>query len=359
MAAMARKATKPLRPLVEGPSAWIGAEMARKPETWTYTLSAIEIAEIEAARSTLAASDMDITGIRRGDFPLPTLGVRLDDMRKELLRGRGFVLIRGLPVEDRPIGESATAFLGIGAYFGSPRSQNAKGHVLGHVRDLGLSAEKDPTVRIYQTTERQTFHTDSCDVVALLCLKTAKSGGLSSITSSMSIYNIMAQRRPDLARRLFEPFSTDRRGEVPDGKRPFFDIPVFNDHKGYLSVIYARRYIQSGQRFAEARRLSDLDSEALDYLDSLANDPELRLDMEFRPGDIQLLHNHTILHDRTAYVDWDEPERKRHLLRLWLSPSDARPLPDVYAERYGSTTPGDRGGIICRGTRLQAPLQVT
>jgi TfdA family taurine catabolism dioxygenase TauD len=359
MDAVAENAMKPLAPLVDAPSAWIGAEMARKPETWTYTLSPRELAEIEAARSTVAASGMDIAGIQRGDFPLPTLGARLDDMHKELLHGRGFVLIRGLPVGNRPTGESATAFLGIGAYFGGPRSQNAKGHVLGHVRDLGLSAEKDPTVRIYQTTERQTFHTDSCDVVALLCLKTARSGGFSSITSSMSIYNIMARRRPDLARCLFEPFSTDRRGEVPEGKKPFFDIPVFNDHKGYLSVIYARRYIQSGQRFEGARRLSNVDLEALDYFDSLANDPDLRLDMEFRPGDIQLLHNHTILHDRTAYVDWNEPERKRHLLRLWLSPPDARPLPDVYAERYGSITPGDRGGIICKGTRPHAPLQPT
>jgi hypothetical protein len=227
------------------------------------------------------------------------------------------------------------------------------------VRDLGLSAEQDPTVRIYQTTERQTFHTDSCDVVALLCLKTAKSGGLSSITSSMSIYNIMAQYRPDLAKRLFTPFSTDRRGEVPEGKKPFFDIPVFNDHAGYLSVIYAGRYIQSAQRLAEARRLSDLDLEALDYFDGLANDSDLRLDMEFRPGDMQFLHNHTVLHDRTAYVDWDEPERKRHLLRLWLAPPEARPLPNVYAERYGSTTPGDRGGIICKNTCLHAPLQAT
>jgi hypothetical protein len=173
----------------------------------------------------------------------------------------------------------------------------------------------------------------------------------------MTIYNLMAQHRLDLARRLFEPFSTDRRGEVPEGKKPFFNIPVFNDYKGNLSVIYARRYIQSGQRFAEARRLTDLDLEALDYFDVLANDPKLRLDMELRPGDMQFLHNHTILHDRTAYVDWDDPDRKRHLLRLWLAPDDARPLPDVYAERYGSTTPGDRGGIICKGTQLHAPLQ--
>ncbi len=347
----------PPRPLVEGRSAWVGAEMAKRSDEWIYRLSAQEIAEIEAATAAVRARGLDIAAIRREDFDLPTLGPTLIRLRDEVIGGRGFVLLRGLPVEGRPIAESATAYWGIGTWFGNARSQNAKGHVLGHVRDLGLSAEKDPNVRIYQTTERQTFHTDSCDIVALLCLKTAKRGGLSSIVSSMTIYNVMATRRPDLVRRLFQPFATDRRGEVPPGRKPYFEIPVFNDYEGFLSVIYARRYIESAQRFPDARRLTPEDREALDMFDSLANDPELRLDMEFRPGDMQFLHNHTLLHDRTAYEDWDEPEKKRHLLRLWLAAPNARPLPPVYAERYGTVTIGDRGGIICEGTKLHAPLQ--
>ena len=347
----------PPRPPIEGPSAWIGADMAQRSSEWIYRLSAAEIAEIEAAVAGVQARGLDIAAVGRADFPLPTLGPVLDRLRDELLNGRGFVLIRGLPVEGRPIAASATAYWGIGTYFGNARSQNAKGHVLGHVRDLGLSAEKDPNVRIYQTTERQTFHTDSCDIVGLLCLKTAKEGGLSSIVSSMAIYNEMAKRRPDLVGRLFQPFPTDRRGEVPEGKAPFFEIPVFNDYQGHLSVIYARRYIDSAQRFPEARRLTPEDIAALDLFDDLANDSRLRLDMEFRPGDMQFLHNHTLLHDRTAYVDWDEPEKKRHLLRLWLAAPDARPLPPVYAERYGSVTIGDRGGIICKETTLHAPLE--
>ena len=266
------------------------------------------------------------------------------------------MLIRGLPVEGRPIADSAAAYWGIGTYFGNARSQNAKGHLLGHVRDLGL-ATSDPNVRTYQTTERQHFHTDSCDIVGLLCLKTAKSGGLSSLTSSMAIYNEMARRRPDLVARLFRPFPTDRRGEVPAGKKPFFEIPIYNDHAGYLSVLYSRPYIHSGQRFPEARRLEPEDIEALDLFDELANDADLRLDMQLRPGDMQFVHNHTILHDRTAFEDWPEPEKKRHLLRLWLAAPGARPLPPIYAERYGSVTVGDRGGIICPDTRLHAPLE--
>ena len=345
---------RPPRPRIEGSSAWIGAGLAQRPEEWVYRLSPVEIAEIEAAVA--AQHGRDVATLRRGDFRLPTLGPVLDRLRAEVLNGRGFVLIRGLPVEGRPIAESAAAYWGIGSYFGNARSQNAKGHVLGHVRDLGMSS-KDPKVRIYQTTERQNFHTDSCDIVGLLCLKAAKSGGLSSLTSSMSIYNAMADRRPDLLARLFVPFATDRRGEVPEGKLPWFDIPVFNDYAGSLSAIYAPHYVRSSQRFPEARRLTAEDLQALAMFDRLAEDPQLRLDMELRPGDIQFVHNHTTLHDRTAFEDWPEPEKKRHLLRLWLASPGARLLPPVYAERYGSVTTGDRGGIICPGTRLHAPLE--
>jgi hypothetical protein len=348
--------TMPPRPLVEGPSAWIGRDLRAREDEWIYPLSAAEIAEIETATAAVRARGLDLAEISRADFPLPGLGPKLDRMREEILDGRGFVLIRNLPVEGRPIADSATAYWGVGTYFGKARSQNAKGHLLGHVRDLGL-ATSDPNVRTYQTTERQHFHTDSCDIVGLLCLKTAKRGGLSSLTSSMAIYNEMARRRPDLVARLFRPSPTDRRGEVPAGKKPFFEIPIYNDYRGYLSVLYSRPYIHSSQRFPEARRLEPEDIAALDLFDELANDPDLRLDMQLRPGDMQFVHNHTILHDRTAFEDWPEPERRRHLLRLWLAAPGARPLPPIYAERYGSVTVGDRGGIICPGTRLHAPLE--
>lgn len=342
------------RPLVTGPQAWIGAELAKRPAEWTYTLSADEIGEIQTNVAHLRGRDT--ASVTNAEFPLPTLGPALDRLRDEILNGRGFVLLRGLPVTDRPIADSAMAYWGIGTWFGSARSQNAKGHVLGHVRDMGL-ATTDPNVRIYQTTERQNFHTDSCDIVGLLCLKSARSGGLSSLTSSMSVYNAMCERHPDLVERLFKPMPTDRRGEVPVGKKPWFELPIYNDYQGYLSALYAPHYVRSSQRFPEAPRLTEDDIRALDCFDRLAEDTTLRLDMELQPGDIQLVHNHTTLHDRTAFVDWPEPEKKRHLLRLWLASPGARPLPAGYAERWGSVTIGDRGGIICEGTKLHAPLE--
>ena len=181
---------------VEGPSAWTGAEMRGREAEWSYRLSPSQVAEIEAALQAVRARGLDIAEIRREDFPLPTLGPVLDRLRAEVLDGRGFVLLRGMPVEDRPIAESATAYWGVGTYFGSARSQNAKGHLLGHVYDLGGSSATDPTVRSYATAERQNFHIDRCDVVALLCLRRAKSGGLSAIVSSMTLHNVMAGAPP-------------------------------------------------------------------------------------------------------------------------------------------------------------------
>ena len=343
------------RPPVDDPSAWIGAELAKHPERWIYRFSGQDLAEIQAAVSEVRARGLPIEDIGRADFPLPGLGPRLDRFRREVVHGRGFVLLRGLTVEGQPVSVSATAYWGIGTYFGNARSQNSRGHLLGHVRSEGLSAS-NPNVRHYQTSERQTFHVDSCDVVGLLCLKTAKRGGESKITSSMTVYNRMLAERPDLLALLFSPLPVDRRGEVPEGAKPYFDMPVFNEHLGYLSAFYMRPNIETAQRFPEARRLTETEIEAIDYLDALADDPELRLDMVLEPGDIQFLHNHTVLHDRTAFEDYPEKERRRHLLRLWLAAPDARPLPDCYAQRYGSTVIGDRGGIVCPGPRVKIEL---
>ncbi|MCC7273700.1 MAG: TauD/TfdA family dioxygenase [Alphaproteobacteria bacterium] len=354
-ATIAEAALAVLPPEQAGPAAWYGPDMARRDD-WLLRLDAAEIAEIDANARRLAAAGADIARLTRDDFPLPRLAPRLAGAIADVLHGRGFVLLRGLPVDGWTMREAATAFFGLGTHLGSARSQNAKGHVLGHVRDLGLRSD-DPNVRIYQTSERQTYHTDSCDVVGLLCLRTARRGGLSTLVSSTTIFNEMRRRRPDLLRLLLEPVATDRRGEVPEGMKPYFLIPVFNWFEGHLTAIYQRQYVDSAQRFPDAPRLTPAHVAALDLFDALANDPALNLHMEFRPGDVQLVHNHTLLHDRTAFDDWPEPERRRHLLRLWLACPGARPLPPVFAERYGSVAIGDRGGVIVAGTSLHAPLE--
>jgi Taurine catabolism dioxygenase TauD, TfdA family len=352
-----RSAILPMPPgSIDGPSAWYGADFAFTND-WIHALESSDIAELDTAIQSFVSTGRTLGDISEATFALPTLGPKLKGILHELLAGRGFALLRGLPVQRYTIEESAIAYLGVGSYLGNFRSQNAKGHLLGHVKDLGLDIAK-PTTRYYQTNRQLEYHTDSCDIVGLLCLKASRSGGESRIVSSVTLYNEMLRRHPDLLPQLFHAFPTDRRGEVPVGMKPWFDVPVFNWIDGLLTTIYVGQYIRSAQvNYSEARRLTPAEFRAIDVLDELTNDPSIHLQMEFRPGDMQFLHNHQILHSRTDFEDWPEPEQRRHLLRLWLAPPSGRRLPDYFAPRYGSVTPGDRGGIITRETRLKFVLE--
>lgn len=333
----------PVAPHQTGPSAWVTADMA-DPSVWSWTLTDEQVDEVRRAVEATGASTVDdLRGMTTADFPLPTLGPHLSRMARGLITGRGFELVRGLPVREMGELAASTAFVGIGAHLGSARSQNAAGDLLGHVRNVGADAQ-DPNVRIYQTDRRQTFHTDSTDVVGLLCLETAAEGGDSLLVSAASIYNRMLDECPDLAALLFDQIATDRRGEVPAGEEPFFRIPVLSWFDDRLTVIYQRQYINSADRFdAAPRRTPEVDA-ALDRFDDIANDATMHIRMTLEPGDMQFVHNHSLLHDRTSFVD--KPDAPRHMLRLWLSMPGDRELPEIFATRYGSVTVGDRGGIV-------------
>jgi len=328
--------------------------MAAQPRPWLWQLSKDELHELEAAAEPLVQGKADVGQLTAADFPLPTLAPKLAALQRELIQGRGFSLIRGLPVGKYSEREAVTIFFGLGTHLGHARSQNAQGHVLGHVRNAGLSSN-DPRVRIYQTRERQTFHTDSTDVVGLLCMQPARRGGKSLLVSADTVFNEMRRQRPDLLRLLLEPIATDRRGEVPQGMEPFLRIPVYSYYADQLTVFYQRQYIESAQRFAEAPRLTEQHLAAMDLFDALCNDPKIHLSMQLEKGDMQFVYNHAMLHDRTGFEDWPEVERRRHLLRLWLSVPGDRPLPPVFATRYGSVEVGNRGGIVVPGTDFCIP----
>ena len=349
----AAAAARPMRP-VESPAVWLGRDMAKSDE-WIHTLTEDDIGELDAALRQTQRRGLAIIDIGRRDFPLPTLGPVLDELQDQVINGRGFVLIKRIPVERYTDTEAQTIYWGMGTYWGDAVSQNGKGHVLGHVKDLGLP-EADPARRGYQTTLKLRYHTDSCDIVGLMCLAKAKSGGLSSIASSTAIHNEILRRRPDLIEVLRGPFYMDRKCEVPDGKLPYFTTSVINYDGGYMTCFYARGDIDYAQRFDEVPPLNDEQLEALALMDALAEDFSLKMDIEV--GDIQLLHNHVILHARTVVEDYPEFERKRHMVRLWLSAPNGRPLPPSFAERYGSIEVGTvRGGIVVPGMTFHAPTE--
>jgi alpha-ketoglutarate-dependent taurine dioxygenase len=334
---------------------WTGEELAARGELSIREWSRSELDDLIGAAS--GECQADLAQLDPSEFAPESIRKLALDIRRDLLTGEGFSLLRGFPVEDLDRRTIAAAFMILGGLVGRPRSQNAAGHLLGHVKDVGADLAESGT-RIYETHERQSFHTDSTDAVALLCLKPAQSGGRSMLASVEAVYRVVHERRPDLAARLFDPIATDRRDEQPPGENPWFEIPVLSWYEGRLTVLYQRTYIDSAARFADAPRPDTEQIAALDLFDEVVNDPAVHLSMQLQAGDMQFVHNHSLLHDRTAFVDHADPAERRHLLRLWLSLPGDRALAPVFAQRYGSITVGDRGGIVVADTELCVPLDV-
>jgi hypothetical protein len=309
------KTQRPAGPLTT-PDAWEGPKMAGRGD-WKVRLSAEEVAELLSAYHHARATGKELLAWQRQDFALPRLAPKVRNWLDELDRGRGFVLLKGFPVAEHSAGICAAIFWGLGLHLGRAISQNTDGDLIGHVRDTGA----DPNaygVRLYKTRAEQDFHTDGADIIGLFCLKAAKSGGISRIVSSVSIFNRMLEERPDLVPVLFENFPFDTQGQHKPGAKPWFDLPLCRFSDNRLRTFFIPWYIRESQQHQAAPRLSRAQLEVIAFIETTANDPSLYLDMQFEPGDMQFLKNAAILHKRTEYEDWAEPERKRHLLRLWL-----------------------------------------
>lgn len=316
-----------------GPASW-KAQAMRDDTSWIVHLDQAQQDELLHALDVARRSRLGIPALGRDAFPLPKLGPLLSQVRHELERGPGFALLRGVPIDGLADEDAGLMYWGIGTHLGRDIAQNAQGEVLGHVRDIGRDPLKDHHARGYQSRLRLPFHNDVSDLVALLCLQTARSGGESCISSSVALHDAMLERHPEAAEVLYQEFCVDRRGEEPPGMPRYYTGPVFSQYKGQMFNRYNRTYIESAQRLPEVPRLTDAHRAAFDLMARLCDDPEFRLDMAFERGDVQIVNNYTVLHSRAAYEDHDDPARKRHLLRLWLRTGSYEDLPESYRLRY-------------------------
>jgi hypothetical protein len=294
--------------------AWAGPDMASRTD-WSYRLTREDVAELVAAAAHAGSKPLEAWTCE--DFPLNSLMARVQNWMHELDVGRGFVLIKGFPVSLHDETVCSKVYWGLGRHMGRAVSQNTDGDLLGHVRDTGA----DPNaygVRLYKTRAEQDFHTDGADIIGLFCLQPARHGGVSRIVSSVRIFNEILARAPELVPVMFEPFPFDTQNQHKDGQRAWFEMPLCRFDGRTLSTFFIPWYIRESQMHAEAPRLSDAQQRVIGLIEEIANDPAFFLDMDFEAGDMQFLKNAVILHKRTAYEDYAEPERKRHLLRLWL-----------------------------------------
>ncbi len=339
--------TKPYREIITDPVAWHGSDI-QNDDSWVITLGDQEIDEIDRALASVKARNVAVP-FDKSVFELPSLCTRLGEIPHRLEDGLGFVVVRGLPRERYDNDECALIYWGIASHLGTPVSQNARGERICHVRDAGKSLA-DPTARGYQTTAKLEYHCDllPVDVLGLFCLRTAKAGGASFLVSSLAVHNVVLRERPDIVDALYEPFHADWRGDQPDNETPWYTNPLYSYWDGRLTSRVTTRFVfESVVRFGEHLALTECQNEALDVVHEIAGRPDMRLAIDFRPGDMQFVNNHTILHAREEYEDFEEPELKRHLLRMWIAlpPEHRRTLAPELAERYRHV---EAGGIIKR-----------
>jgi Taurine catabolism dioxygenase TauD, TfdA family len=336
-----------------GRAGWYGKDLDRSG-AWVRTLNDTHRAEIDAALARVRHHPLLRFGAE--DFPLPTTAGLLSEISDELENGLGAIRLRGLPVERYSDDEIRQIFWGLGRHLGMPLYQNARGEIMGEVRDETRRTEKtyidsDPGKIVSSRARARStgplrWHTDRCDVIALLCVRNARAGGISKLTSIVTIHNEILRRRPDLLELLCQDYWRARPADE-DGIAPSraFALPVFGVQDGKLTCQYSRTYVEQAQEFPEVPRITAPQNEALDLLAEVAE--ESCLYSPFEPGDIQLLNNHVIFHGRTAYEDDSASQQERLLFRLWLSMPNSRRLPRGFEALWGSTEPGAiRGGVV-------------
>lgn len=298
---------------VGGPAAWRGSEVAGC-DAWRERLDDAQIAELQRAVAAARASGRPTRELTAGDFPIPSLRASLERWRRELRDGRGFLLVSGFPVAGWSEEDAAIAFWCLGLHLGVPGAQNEDGDLLGHVKDLSATA-RHADERLYRTNKSIRFHCDAADVVGLLCLGTSREGGASRLVSSVTVFDHLVATQPALAARLFEPMLLDAR-RPPGASTQYTPVQPSCFDGTRLRTFMHLDYYTSVERHPGVT-LDDRARAMLAAWEEHAERPDVHLDMQLAPGDLQLVSNHSVVHARTAYED--DPGQPRHLLRLWLS----------------------------------------
>jgi hypothetical protein len=336
-----------MQPVVD-PAGW-SPERLKDVSSWSYRITERDADELAEGVAAVRRQGVAVVDVDRDSFPLKSFGDVLRDVRHELMDGLGIVMMQNFPLDRFDREETAIAYIGLGSHLGETKSQNKFGHILGHVKDLGGDYQ-DPQTRGYMTSAEMRFHTDACDYVGLLCLQTSKTGGASRIASSVTVYNRMLERRPDLVELLTQDFYRSRSGEISPGDLPYFKQPIFSFTEGYFSATGVGAVIDKAQKLPGVPKFTPAQQEAVDLYRQTVD--ESALDIDFQRGDIQFLNNFVMLHTRREYEDWAEPARKRHLLRLWLRDPNGRVIPKEQRDgRFGA-------GVHVKGVARNAPLDV-
>ena len=306
---------------------------------WNLRFRDEQIEELLAAASQQSEIETDTFA------ELTSLKPMLDSIQRELEHGPGVARLTGFPAHVVDVDTARRAFWHLCGHVGTPVSQSAKGERIFSVRDAGF-AKDDARARGPNTRKKLSFHTDRCDVIAFLCYRQAKSGGVNQVVSSVSLYNQILAERPDLLDVLMESYLYQRHNVDTGNELPYVEQPIFSIYEGHFAANLLRVLIERAYAMPDTPDMTEMQREALDFVESVAERKEMQVEFLQEQGDILLLNNFVTFHRRTEFVDFEAEDQKRHLFRIWLSMPNSRPLDPRFVGNYGATEAGAiRGGM--------------
>lgn len=312
------------RSIINHPSAWKASDFSA-PDDYAFDLNARHYAAFDDALLRIRKQGLTLGEVEREHFEVPEIAGDIAGLFDEIQNGRGFVLIRGFPIDRYSEEELGLIYWGIGTHMGTGVSQSVMGDRLGHVMD---HSHNDPNARAYRNKQDLSLHTDLSEIVSLLSLAAAKSGGLSQFASVVTIHNEILKTHPEYLEPLYEGFRYYRAGEEGPGEDPVtpWNVPVLACQNGLVSARYVRSYLENGAEVI-GEPLSELQRRALDFFDETAKREDIMLEFLIEPGQAVFQNNYVVLHARSAFEDDVDAGIRRHLLRLWLDVPNGRPAP--------------------------------
>lgn len=343
-----------------GSAVWSGAELAADSR-WQFDLTPEMVSEIRGECSRSRSLGRTVEDLERNGFDLPLTSTILDTALDCTENGRGLALIRGLPIHGLADEDDAYMYAGVARNLGVSIVQDTIGTKIDRVRDRGLDYN-DISVRGYTTSAQLTPHCDSGDVVALLCLRQAASGGENVMSSAMSVYNEILEQRPDLLDVLYRGVHFNIRGNGPPG--PFRDltahrVPIYSYYEGRLSCRFNEKAMLTSELLPGAPPLTPEEKEAIAEVARLAMEDRHCVTWRLAPGELLLLDNHVVFHNRSSFSDGGEPHQKRMLLRKWINIRNGRPLTFAFSDHYntgsrqGPYVPGEPDQVVNSAAELE------
>ncbi len=316
---------------------WFAKDLQDRAD-WLNVLSLDRQLELLRALEVAKDHGCTIATIGRDDFPLPELGPGLDELSRELDKGVGFAVLRGIPLAGLPLEDIELLYAGLTSHLGKKINQDTHGTLIDRVYDQKKNYD-DIRVRGYTTSAQLTPHCDTGDLVSLLCVRPAKQGGINNISCAMAIHNELLEYWPDYLEPLFRGFYYNIRGNGPLGKYQDITahrVPVFSYYKGMLSCRYNQKAILTAPELLQSEPLSGFEQLAVNKVAELAMRDDIRFDVHLESGDLAFLNNNTVLHNRDHFIDHEDEALRRLLLRQWINLHEARELTYDFADHYNT-----------------------